>query len=91
MTSDTGPIRDWHQLAVELLLTDTDLALASVAYLFVTDDREAVAHLVRDARQAYDSASERRKTLKLSVSDAAQLDDKMDRLRARLKFLGETV
>ena len=91
MTAESGPIRNWHQIAVEMLMTDADLALASVDLLLATDDRETVARMVHEARETYDSACERRKTLKLSASDAAQLDDKMGLLRARLKVLGESV
>lgn len=91
MTADSGPMRNWHQIAVEMLITDTDLALASVDLFLATDDEETVARMVREARATYDSACERRKALNLSASDAAQLDDKMGLLRARRKFLGEAV
>lgn len=92
MSAESEPrIRDWHQIAVEMLMTDTDIALASVAYFFATDDQDAVARVVHGARETYESAQERRKTLQLSPSEAAELDDKMDRLRARLRLLGEVV
>lgn len=91
MAAESGPIRDWHQIAVEMLMTDTDLALASVDLLLATDDKETVARMVREARETYESACERRRTLNLSAGDAAQLDDKMSLLRARLKVLGESV
>jgi hypothetical protein len=85
------PIRDWHRIAVELLMTDADLALQAVATLFAEDDREAVARVVRNTRNIYDSILEKRKEVSLSENEASLLNDKMDRLRARLKFLGEIV
>lgn len=85
------PIRDWHRIAVELLMTDADLALQAVATLFAEDDREAVARVVRNTRNVYDSILEKRKEVSLSENEASLLNDKMDRLRARLKFLGEIV
>lgn len=89
MTSASGPLRNWHQIAAEMLMTDAELALASVDLLLAADDRDAVARVVRNARDTCDSACERRQTTRLSRSDAVELDDRMDRLRARLKFLGE--
>ncbi|MGA8530032.1 MAG: hypothetical protein WB622_09980 [Acidobacteriaceae bacterium] len=85
------PIRDWHQIAVEMLMMDADLALQYVAGLFAGDDPDAVACLVKNTRETYDLILAKRKNLVLSVGDTASLDDKMDRLRARLKFLGEAV
>lgn len=85
------PIRDWHRIAVELLMTDADLALQSISALFSSDDSEAVARVVCNSRKVYDSILEKRKAVALTPDEAATLDGKMDRLRARLKFLGEQV
>lgn len=85
-----GPIRDWHQIAVELLMTDADLALQAVMALFAGDDEEVVARIVHNSREVYDSIQTRRREVALSPLEAATLDDKMDRLRARLKFMGES-
>jgi hypothetical protein len=85
------PIRDWHQIAVEMLIADADLALQSITALFANDDGEAVAHVVRKTREVYDSILAKRKNLRMSGTDATVLDGKMDRLRARLKFMGEAV
>jgi len=87
--AESGPIRDWHRIAVELLMTDADLALQSIAALFASDDKRAVARIIRNSREVYDSIQEKRKEVSLSPEEAATLDSKMDRLRARLKFLGE--
>jgi len=80
-----------HPIAVEMLLTDADLAVQSIFWILRQDDRDAVARLVRNTRHLYESIGERRKTLTLSEREAASLEDNMDRLRARLRFLGESV
>jgi hypothetical protein len=85
------PIRDWHQVAVESLMTDADLALQYITALFGEDDATAAARVVRSARETYDLILTKRRNLTISAGDSTLLDDKMDRLRARLKFLGEKV
>jgi len=84
-------IRDWHQIAVEMLLTDADLALQSIACLLAGDDEQAVARIVSNTRETYDMIRAKRKNLAMSATDTAALDEKMDRLRARLRFMGEAV
>lgn len=86
-----NPIRDWHEIAIEMLMTDADLALQYITALFAEDDNEAAGRVVRSTRETYDLILAKRKNLKMSASDTACLDDKMDRLRARLKLLGEQV
>lgn len=85
------PIRDWHQIAVEMMMTDAELALQSIACLLAGDDRTAVARVVQNTRKVYDAILTKRKEVPLSADEAAALDSKLDRLRARLKFLGEPV
>lgn len=85
------PIRDWHQIAVEMLMTDADLALQYVTALFADDDAEAAAGVVRNSRETYELIRAKRQNLTLSASDLATLDDKLDRLRARLRLMGEAV
>jgi hypothetical protein len=87
----TEPIRDWKQIAVEMLMNDADLALLSIAYVFGCDDKQSIAWIARNARKTYESVRQRRPTITLSASEAVYLDDKMERLRARLKCLGEIV
>ena len=89
--TEMDPIRDWHQVAVEMLLTDADLALQSITYLFEGDDKESVTRIVRSTREVYDSILAKRGKITLSASDTTTLDNKIDRLRARLKFMGEAV
>lgn len=85
----SGPIREWHQIAVEMLMTDADLALQSISLIFAGDDKEAVARVVHSTRETYDMIRAKRKNLTMSAGDASVLDDKLDRLRARLKFMGD--
>lgn len=85
------PIRDWHQIAVEMLMTDAELALQSITLLFAGDNPEAVARVVRSTRETYESILAKRKKLPMSDADSAALTDKLDRLRARLKFMGEEI
>ncbi|HEX3987775.1 MAG TPA: hypothetical protein VHX13_14360 [Acidobacteriaceae bacterium] len=91
MMAAPEPIRDWHQIAVEMLMTDADLALQSITALFAGDNEDAVARVVHSTREVYDSILARRKKTALSARDAATLNAKMDRLQARLKFMGEVV
>lgn len=62
-----------------------------VTFLFVADDKSTAIRVVHNAREIYESARERRKTLKLAANEAAQLVDRMERIRARLRFLGKSV
>jgi hypothetical protein len=88
---EPDPIRDWHAIVVEMLMADADLALQSITLLFAGDNEEAVARVVCSTREVYDSILVKRMKLPLSAGDTASLDNKMDRLRARLKFMGEPV
>lgn len=85
------PIRNWHQIAVEMLMTEAELALQSITLLFAGDNPEGIARVVRSTRQTYDSILAKRQELSLSDQDAALLSDKVKRLRSRLKLMGETV
>lgn len=80
---------DWHQIAVEMMLTDAELALQSVACLLATDDQRAVARIAHNARETYDSLRERRRTVSLAPREASHLDDDLAQLRTRLELLGE--
>ncbi|MGB7170500.1 MAG: hypothetical protein WBD32_15950 [Acidobacteriaceae bacterium] len=81
------PIRDWHQIAVEMLMTDAELALLSISYVFGWDDKQSVAWIARSARKTYDSVRQRRSAVNLSASESAYLDDKLERLRFKLNAL----
>lgn len=50
----------------------------------------SVARVVRSTRETYELIRAKRKNLTMSVSETAALNEKMDRLRARLKFFGGT-
>ena len=87
----SNPIQDWHQIAVELLMTDADLALQSITAFFAEDDQQAVARVVRNTREVYENILKKRAEVQLSEQEAALFDGKMERLRARLRFMGEPV
>ena len=87
----SGPIRDWHQIAVELLTTDLDLALLAIRSLFAEHDEEPVDRVVRRTREAYDSIVAKRKTIALTADEAPAVDDKISELRAWLNSMGESV
>lgn len=78
-------------MAVEMLMADADLALHDITALFAADNIEVAARVVRSTRETYELIRAKRKNLTMSVSETAALNEKMDRLRARLKFLGEQV
>jgi hypothetical protein len=86
-----APILDWHQIAVEIMMTDAELALDSIACLLETDDRQAIAWIAHNARETYDSLRAQRSTVGLSPSEASSLDDHLTQLRTRLTLLGEPV
>lgn len=87
----SNPIQDWHRIAVEMLMMDADLALQCMTALFAGDDKDAVARVVRSTKETYELIEAKRKNLRMTATDATILNDKMDRLRARLKFMGEAV
>lgn len=84
--ADSYPLRDWRQVAVELLLSDADLALLSIAWL---SRQEAPAHVVASAYNACESIEKKRDELELSPVEAAAVQERIDRLRAGLRWLGE--
>lgn len=89
MSADPNPAAHWHQIAPEILMNDVEIALLSLSDVFSWDDQTAVAWAIRSTRRTYDSVRESRSTVQLTAIEAAYLDEKLDRLRARLRFLGE--
>jgi len=83
---DSYPLRDWHRVAVELLLSDADLALLSIAWL---TRREAEEHIVAKARSACESIQKKRDELQLTESEAAAVQKRIDQLRAELRWVSE--
>jgi hypothetical protein len=84
-------IQDWHQIAIELMMTDLDLALQAITSLFAEDSKEVVARVVRNSRTVYDSLLARHGEVLLPPDELALFNDKMNRLRDRLRFMGEAV
>lgn len=87
----TDPIRNWHEIAVEILLNDAELALISIADALGLDDRDALHRVARVSRDTYQSIQTRRRETPMTDEEQAALEEKMDRLRARLRFIGEGV
>ncbi len=80
---------DWNEVAVHSLLADADLILKFFNTETSTDSAEATLLTVRQAREAYHDFQKRRDSLQLSPRDRAELEVKLDRLRALLRFFGE--
>ncbi|MGB6869278.1 MAG: hypothetical protein WBD93_06695 [Acidobacteriaceae bacterium] len=91
MAADCRPVRDPKRIATEILMNDVEIALLSASCVISWEDKKAAAWVIRNTQKTYDSVCERRQTVPLSASEAAYLDDKIVRLRSRLKFLGEPV
>ncbi|MFZ0273613.1 MAG: hypothetical protein WB524_09530 [Acidobacteriaceae bacterium] len=91
MHSDSGPIRNWHQIASELLLSEADQALLLLASLISWDDEDVVARTVEMAKVAYEDICQKRKGLTMSKKQTAALQAKLDRLQTELRSLGEAV
>ncbi|MFZ0275116.1 MAG: hypothetical protein WB524_22200 [Acidobacteriaceae bacterium] len=80
-----------NQRAVQQLLREAEFALAAVGLTTSRDDREAVAQALAAGHQAWQDIVRRQQALTLTVDEAAALQSCLDRLRARLRFLGLTV
>jgi hypothetical protein len=91
MGKGPDPIRNWHEVAVELLVNDVDCALLLMASLFGGEDGETVACTVRIARSAYDNILLQQRQTQLTSRDAATLSLKLEQLRSRLRFFGERI
>jgi hypothetical protein len=88
--ADSPLLREWHQIAVELAMTEAALTL-SASNVPDAARTDGTASLVESARKCYESLQSRRKELRLTPNQAAALDEKLDRIRTRLRFLGEPV
>jgi hypothetical protein len=90
--SDDSVVRDRNQIACQLLIEDADLALLEIGLLFVNpDDKETTKRTVTKVRKTYDYFCKRRELTRLSPTQAKALQTKLDQLRARLRFFGESV
>jgi hypothetical protein len=83
------PLTDWNEVAVHSLLADADLILKFFATETSGGDPEEIWLSVRQAREAYGDFQKRRANLKISPPDEAELQTKLDEMRARLRFFGE--
>jgi glucan biosynthesis protein len=64
------PIRDWHQIAGKMLMTDANLALQYITSLSAEEDAEAAALVVQSTRTTDGQIREKRRNLTLSASEA---------------------
>jgi hypothetical protein len=80
---------DWNEVAVHSLLADADLILKFFHTETARDDAEATWLTVRQASEAFQDFHKRRERLEISPSDYAELQGKLDRLRALLHFFGD--
>ena len=85
------PADNPHQRAVQDLLREAELALSATALATSRDDRQAVAQALAAGHRAWQDLVRRQQALTLSPQEAALLQGSLDRLRARLRFLGLTV
>jgi septal ring factor EnvC (AmiA/AmiB activator) len=91
VNSDSGPIRNWHQIACELLLSEADHALLLLVSLVTWDDPDVVARTVERAKGAYEDILRKREGLTMSKKQTAALQAKLDQLQSQLRSLGEAV
>lgn len=84
------PIRDWHEVNVELAISEASLALLTAEQVHNRRDEDA-ALTIRNARRVYERILERRKDLRINLRQASTLNRQLERLRRRLLWLGEDV
>ena len=82
---------DWNEVAVQSLLADADLILKFFHLKTARDDAEATWLTAQQAREAYRDFQRRRENLQVSPFYFAELQNRLDRLRALLYFFGEAV
>lgn len=84
-------IENLNQMAVTALLADADRALALTELEDVRGSAAIVRETIAHARANYIDLMRRSRPLVLSGTQQAQLQQKLDRLRACLRFFGEVV
>ena len=82
-------LTDWNEVAVHSLLADADLILKFFTAETSGDNSEEIWLSVGQVRAAYSDLQQRRANLKISPLDEAELQSKLDQMRARLRFFGE--
>jgi hypothetical protein len=82
-------LTDWNEVAVHSLLADADLILKFFTAETSGDNSEEIWLSVGQVRAAYGDLQKRRANLKISPLDEAELQSKLDQMRARLRFFGE--
>lgn len=80
-----------NRIAADELLGEAELALAMADLTTRRDESEVVEHTLVRGQRAYGDILRRQAAIDLSTEDASLLQSLLERLRARLHFLGATV
>lgn len=80
------PVPDLARIIYEGMITDADLTITSLDLIFAGDPREGVERVIHNARAVYDEILATRATVSMSSEQTRFLQDKLDRLRARLSY-----
>lgn len=80
-----------NRVAVDELLGEAELALAMADLTTTRDDHAIVEQTLDRGERAYGDILRRQNGVVLSMDEADLLQARLDRLRARLKFLGAAV
>jgi hypothetical protein len=76
-----------NRLGVNLLLTDSDVALTYIGIAEASVDGWRRNQALQDAQRAYDVISQKRLEFSFSELESRLLDQKLEELRVRLKRL----
>ncbi|HUN83048.1 MAG TPA: hypothetical protein VMU48_01650 [Terracidiphilus sp.] len=82
-------IDDWNQMATKALLADAERAVALTQAN--THESDAAPEMVANARKNYIDLQRRSRPLIMSDGDLIAFQHLLDRLRACLRFFGESV
>ena len=81
---------DINNTCVEVLLTDSNLALTFLSVAETTENKETADRNVHNARKAYDSIQSSRVRYVLTDAQTTILDTNLGEVKARLEGLGKT-
>jgi hypothetical protein len=84
-------IDDWNKRAVEVLLKDADGALALTELEDVPGNEEIVQSAIANAHRNYIDLVRRGRPLIMTDGDLITFQRTLDRVRARLRFFGQSV
>jgi hypothetical protein len=81
---------DINQTSVELLLTDSNVALTFLSIAETTENRETAERNIHNAHKAYDSIQNFRLRYVFTDAQTATLNSNLGEVKARLEALGRT-